>query len=226
MTSQESNLSTMTKKDIAIFGGTFDPVHIGHYEIVKYFIDNYIVDEVWVLPSYCSPHKDIDTIKSYRDRVNMLKLEFDDLNNVTISTFEEEYFKSINEKTYSYEVLNAMKKKYLNCRFHFVVGFDSIKNIHTWHNYKDLIRDYWFYIFDRADDEFTTIEQKLNYLNNLGKNFNTKFVYEMFDIKITDISSSDIREMFSKDNKNDDYFNKYLNKNVLQYIVDNKLYGN
>lgn len=219
-------MSTMTKKDIAIFGGTFDPVHIGHYEIVKYFIDNYIVDEIWVLPSYCSPHKDVDTIKSYRDRVNMLKLEFADLNNVTISTFEEEYFKSINEKTYSYEVLNAMKKKYLNCRFHFVVGFDSIKNIHTWHNYKDLIRDYWFYIFDRADDEFTTKEQKLNYLNNLGKNFNTKFVYEMFDIKITDISSSDIREMFSKDNKNDDYFNKYLNKNVLQYIVDNKLYGN
>lgn len=219
-------MSTMTKKDIAIFGGTFDPVHIGHYEIVKYFIDNYIVDEVWVLPSYCSPHKDVDTIKSYRDRVNMLKLEFADLNNVTISTFEEEYFKSINEKTYSYEVLNAMKKKYLNFRFHFVVGFDSIKNIHTWHNYKDLIRDYWFYIFDRADDEFTTKEQKLNYLNNLGKNFNTKFVYEMFDIKITDISSSDIREMFSKDNKNDDYFNKYLNKNVLQYIVDNKLYGN
>lgn len=219
-------MSTMTRKDIAIFGGTFDPVHVGHYEIVKYFIDNYIVDEVWVLPSYCSPHKDVDTIKSYRDRVNMLKLEFSDLNSVTISTFEEEYFKSINERTYTYEVLNAMKKKYLNCRFHFVVGFDSIKNIHTWHNYKDLIRDYWFYIFDRADDEFTTKEQKLNYLNNLGKNFNTKFIYEMFDIKITDISSSDIRDMFGKDNKNFDYFNKYLNKNVLQYIVDNKLYGN
>ena len=216
----------MTKKDIAIFGGTFNPVHIGHYEIAKYFIDNYIVDEVWVLPSYESPHKDIDTKKSFDDRVNMLKLAFNDLKNVTINTFEEEYYNQYNDKTYSYEVLNALKNKYLNCRFHFVVGFDSIKNIHTWHNYVDLIRDYWFYIFDREDNEFKTIEQKKNYLDNLGKNFGFKFIYEMFDIKITNISSSEIRNVFKNYNNNIEFINKYLNKNVIQYIIDNNLYGN
>lgn len=216
----------MTKKDIAIFGGTFNPVHIGHYEIVNYFIDNYIVDEVWVLPSYESPHKDIDTKKSFNDRVNMLKLAFSDLKNVTINTFEEEYYNKYNDKTYSYEVLNALKKKYLNCRFHFVVGFDSIKNIHTWHNYVDLIRDYWFYIFDREDNEFKTIEQKKNYLDNLGKNFGFKFIYEMFDIKITNISSSEIRNAFKNYDNNVELLNKYLNKNVIKYIIDNNLYGN
>lgn len=221
-----SNLSIMTKKDIAIFGGTFNPVHIGHYEIVKYFIDNYIVDEVWVLPSYESPHKDIDTKKSFNDRVNMLKLAFSNLKNVTINTFEEEYYNKVNDKTYSYEVLNALKKKYLNCRFHFVVGFDSIKNIHTWHNYVDLIRDYWFYIFDREDNEFKTIEQKKNYLDNLGKNFGFKFIYEMFDIKITNISSSEIRNAFKNYDNNVELLNKYLNKNVIKYIIDNNLYGN
>lgn len=216
----------MTKKDIAIFGGTFNPVHIGHYEIVKYFIDNYIVDEVWVLPSYESPHKDIDTKKSFDDRVNMLKLAFRDLKNVVINTFEEEYYNKVNDKTYSYEVLNALKKKYLNCRFHFVVGFDSIKNIHTWHNYVDLIRYYWFYIFDREDNEFKTIEQKKNYLDNLGKNFGFKFIYEMFDIKITNISSSEIRNAFKNYDNNVEFLNKYLNKNVIKYIIDNNLYGN
>lgn len=221
-----SNLSIMTKKDIAIFGGTFNPVHIGHYEIVKYFIDNYIVDEVWVLPSYESPHKDFDTKKSFDDRVNMLKLAFSDLKNVAINTFEEEYYNKVNDKTYSYEVLNALKKKYLNCRFHFVVGFDSIKNIHTWHNYVDLIRDYWFYIFDREDNEFKTIEQKKNYLDNLGRNFGFKFIYEMFDIKITNISSSEIRNAFKNYDNNVEFLNKYLNKNVIKYIIDNNLYGN
>lgn len=215
----------MTRKDIAIFGGTFDPVHIGHYEIVKYFVDNYIVDEVWILPSYESPHKDIDTKKSFYDRVNMLKLEFNDLKSVVINTFEEEYYNSTKEKTYSYEVLNALKKKYLNCRFHFVVGFDSIKNIHTWHNYVDLIRDYWFYIFDREDNEFKTIEQKKNYLDNLGKNYGFKFIYEMFDIKITDISSTHIRELLLDYKNNDEELKKYLNNNVLKYILENKLYG-
>ena len=221
-----SNLSIMIKKDIAIFGGTFNPVHIGHYEIVKYFIDNYIVDEVWVLPSYESPHKEIDTKKSFDDRVNMLKLAFSELKNVVINTFEEEYYNKVNDKTYSYEVLNALKNKYLNCRFHFVVGFDSIKNIYTWHNYVDLIRNYWFYIFDREDDEFKTIEQKKNYLDNLGKNFGFKFIYEMFDIKITNISSSEIRNAFKNYNTNIEFLNKYLNKNVIKYIIDNNLYGN
>lgn len=215
----------MTRKDIAIFGGTFDPVQIGHYEIVKYFVDNYIVDEVWILPSYESPHKDIDTKKSFYDRVNMLKLEFNDLKSVVINTFEEDYYNSTKEKTYSYEVLNALKKKYLNCRFHFVVGFDSIKNIHTWHNYVDLIRDYWFYIFDREDNEFKTIEQKKNYLDNLGKNYGFKFIYEMFDIKITDISSTHIRELLLDYKNNDEELKKYLNNNVLKYILENKLYG-
>jgi nicotinate-nucleotide adenylyltransferase len=215
----------MTRKDIAIFGGTFDPVHIGHYEIVKYFVDNYIVDEVWVLPSYESPHKDIDTKKSFDDRVDMLKLAFKDLKSVVINAFEEDYYNSTKEKTYSYEVLNALKKKYLNCRFHFVVGFDSIKNIHTWHNYVDLIRDYWFYIFDREDNEFKTIEQKKNYLDNLGKNFGFRFIYEMFDIKITDISSTHIRELLLDYKNNDEELKKYLNNNVLKYILENKLYG-
>lgn len=215
----------MTRKDIAIFGGTFDPVHIGHYEIVKYFVDNYIVDEVWVLPSYESPHKDIDTKKSFDDRVNMLRLGFKDMKSVVINTFEEEYYNATKEKTYSYEVLNALKKKYLNCRFHFVVGFDSIKNIHTWHNYVDLIRDYWFYIFDREDNEFKTIEQKKNYLDNLGKNFGFKFIYEMFDIKITDISSTHIRELLFDYKSNDEELKKYLNNDVLKYILENKLYG-
>ena len=216
----------MTKRNIAIFGGTFDPVHIAHFEIVKYFVDNNIADEVWILPSYESPHKNIDTKKSFDDRANMLQLAFKNMKTVVINTFEEDYYKTINDKTYTYEVLNAMKSKYLNCRFHFVVGFDSIKNIHTWHNYQDLIRDYWFYIFDRTDDEFITKDQKTNYLNNLGKNFGVKFIYEMFDIPITDISSTQIRNYFKNYNNNKDLINKYLDKSVIEYILDKKLYGN
>lgn len=218
----------MTKRNIAIFGGTFDPVHIAHFEIVKYFVDNNIADEVWILPSYESPHKNIDTKKSFDDRVNMLKLAFKDMKNVIISTFEEEYYKTINDKTYTYEVLNAIKSKYPDYKLNFVVGFDSIKNIHTWHNYKDLLRDYKFYIFDREDEELKTKEDKINYLNNLGKNFgvNFIFIYEMFDIPITDISSTQIRDYFKNYNDNKDIINKYLEKSVIEYIFDKKLYGN
>ena len=215
----------MTKKDVAIIGGCFDPVHNGHIEMIKYLVDNYIVDEVFVLPSYYSPHKDNESISSFNDRVNMLNLAIKDIKNTYINTFEEEYYKINNSKTYTYEVLNALKKKYLNMRFHFVVGFDSIKNINTWHRYKELLNDYWFYIFDREDDEFKTIAQKKYYLDNLGKNLGIKFIYELLDTKISNISSTEIREMLKDIDQNRNNILKLIDIDVLKYIEEKKLYG-
>ena len=74
----------MTKRDVAIFGGTFNPVHNGHIDMINYLVDNYIVDEVWVLPSYVSPHKSITDIISYEDRVNMLELSTKNISNTIV----------------------------------------------------------------------------------------------------------------------------------------------
>ncbi len=217
----------MTKRDVAIFGGTFNPVHNGHIDMINYLVDNYIVDEVWVLPSYVSPHKNINDIISYEDRVNMLELSTKNISNTIVNQFEKEFYDKNNDlvdKTYTYEILEALKKKYLNCRFHFIVGFDSIKYIHTWHRYKELIRDYWFYIFDREDDEFKNIDQKRKYLSNLGKNYGINFIYELFETKITNISSTEIRNLLKDIDKNHDELLKYLNPDVLNYIIDHRLY--
>lgn len=215
----------MTRKDVAIIGGSFDPVHNAHIEMINYLVTNYIVDEVMILPSYYSPHKDNESISSFNDRVKMLNIAIRSIKNTYIDTFEEDYYKANNSKTYTYEVLNALKKKYLNMRFHFVVGFDSIKNINTWHRYKELLNDYWFYIFDREDNEFKTIEQKKYYLNNLGKNLGIRFIYELLDTKISNISSTQIREMLKDLNSNKESLLRVLDKNVLKYIEENKLYG-
>lgn len=217
----------MTKRDVAIFGGTFNPVHNGHIDMINYLVDNYIVDEVWVLPSYVSPHKNINDIISYEDRVNMLELSTKNISNTIVNQFEKDFYDKNNDlvdKTYTYEILEALKKKYLNCRFHFIVGFDSIKYIHTWHRYKELIRDYWFYIFDREDDEFKNIDQKRKYLSNLGKNYGINFIYELFETKITNISSTEIRNLLKDIDKNHDELLKYLNPDVLNYIIDHRLY--
>ena len=219
------NSHIMTNKDIAIMGGTFDPVHIGHVEMIKYLVDNSHSNEVWVLPSYNSPHKDIDTIKSYEHRIDMLKIALKDVEKVHISRFEEEYEKNHpSTKTYTYEILGELKNKYVNYNFHFVVGFDSIKEISTWHRYLELIRNYEFYIFDRSDYEFKTIEQKKFYLDNLGKHQGIDFKYKLFDFKVPNISSTSIRSMLKNRYEYKNVLSVFLDNKVLEYIESNKLY--
>ena len=216
----------MTNKNIAILGGTFNPVHIAHMEMIKYLTELSNIDEVWVLPSYNTPHKTIDTISSYNHRIEMLKLACNNINKVYISRFEEEYSKqNPNIKSYTYEILNEIKKIHNNYNIYFVVGFDSIRDISSWHRYIELIRDYEFYIFDRKDNEFKTIEQKKFYLDNLGKHKGINFKYKLLDCTITNISSSSIRTMLNKKDEYNNILKIFLDSKVLKYIEDNKLYG-
>ena len=216
----------MTNKEVAIIGGTFDPVHIGHIDMVKYLSKDSAIDEIWVLPSYNSPHKNVDTISSYNNRIEMLKLAFNEINKVYISRYEEEYAKdNPGTKTYTYEILNKLKKIHKDCNFHFVVGFDSIKDIKTWHRYLELIRDYEFYIFDRDDNEFKTIDQKKFYLDNLGKHQGINFKYKLYDYRITNISSTSIRIMLKNRDEFKSVLKLFLDNKVLKYIEEKNLYG-
>lgn len=214
----------MTKKDVAVIGGAFDPVHNGHIMMADYLSKNYIVDEVLMLPSYASPLKDEKKMTSYEDRINMLALGTKDIGRVSISRIEEDYYKTHQTKTYTYNILKELEKKYLNIKIHFIVGFDCIKDISLWQNYLDLLNEYEFYIFDRDDSIFKTKEQKKYYLDNLGKKQNIKFYYEIMDCKIPTISSTKIRELFNDKNKNHDEILKYIPVTVYNYIVLNNLY--
>lgn len=216
----------MTKKDIAIIGGTFDPIHNGHIEMAKYLSDNFIVDEIWMLPSYNTPHKDIDTKNTYNDRVEMTQIGVSGIKNVKVSTFEKEYCEkySDDKKTYTIDVLDALSKKYLNLYIHFVVGFDSIKQISTWHNYKDLLKKYFVYVFDRKDDEFKTIEQKKLYIDNIGTKFSRHRVCELFNYEVQDVSSSEIRDLFKNREINKEKLLTLIPENVYNYIVNHNLY--
>lgn len=216
----------MTKKDIAIIGGTFDPIHNGHIAMAKYLSDNYIVDEIWFLPSYNSPHKDIDTKISFEHRVMMTKLATSDIKNVIVSTFEKDYYDSENTdvKTYTIDILDAISAKFLNTHIYFVVGFDSIKQINTWHDYQNLLKKYFFYVFDRKDDEFKDINQKKMYIDNLGKKFSRHRVCELLDETIPDISSTEVRKLLKDAKTNKEKLLTMIPSSVYDYIVKEGLY--
>ena len=221
------NLNIMTSRDIAIIGGTFNPVHKGHIMMAKYLEDNYIVDEVWMLPAYRPPHKNIDDICSYEDRCEMIDLCVESMKRVKVSEIEKSYYTNHNSKneiqsTYTIDILNYITDKYKNIRLHFVVGFDEIYDIKTWHNYRELMKYYEFYIFDRECGD--TKKNRIDFIVDLCRDFDFKFYYEILDAKIPNVSSTNIRELLKYDRNNKNKICELIDEKVYDYIIKNELY--
>ena len=109
--------------------------------------------------------------------------------------------------TNTYAVLKNIKNIYKNYNFYLIIGLDSLYQIDTWVNFEDLIKENKFIVADR----------KLIEKNDISK-YNID--YKILNNETINISSTEIRENIQ--NKN--FLSKYLNKDVIKYIKDNKLY--
>ena len=116
---------------IALFGGSFDPPHIGHEAIIKALINFKEIDKVMVMPTFLNPFKS----KFYAPsslRVKWLKKIFSDYENVEISSYEVDSAKAVTTITSVKHLLKSYKKIYL------VIGADNLASLHTWNRYDEL----------------------------------------------------------------------------------------
>ena len=183
---------------VGVLGGSFNPVHYGHLEIcekaLKYF------DEVWLMPCY-NHQFDKDNI-SFDDRYRMIELILKDFNKrIKVSDFE----KRKNKESATIDTMRKLKKEYPNYNFYWIIGSDILDEIHNWKDYKDLKKEVNFLVFEREEYE----------PRDLPKNFELK--KEDISFKI---SSSGVRKKIREGKELD----KYMPKEVADYIEDNKLY--
>ena len=112
----------------AIFGGSFDPVHLGHIEIVKKALEMG-VDKIIVVPNFLNPLKNSFSAPAEL-RYKWLKEVFNDFKNVEVSDFE------INQKraVYSIETIKHFKPEY------FIIGSDNLKTLHKWKDIDEILK--------------------------------------------------------------------------------------
>ena len=118
---------------IAIFGGSFDPPHIGHQTITKKIIKKLDIDLLVVVPAYLNPLK----VKSFLDaktRYKLLKKLFSKKEKIKVSKFEISKEKAV----YSIETIKYMIEKYKPSKVYLVIGADNYKSFHLWHNYEEI----------------------------------------------------------------------------------------
>lgn len=179
---------------IAIFGGSFDPVHIAHKAIIETSLKQLDIDKLIIIPTYLNPFKK-DFLFEPITRYNLLKKVFKDNPKIEVSDFE------INQKklSYTYETIRYIKKLYNPSKLFFIIGEDNLKSLHRWHNIDELKENLEFVVAKRSSYNSEKIE------------------YKTLDINI-DISSTILRK-----DLNLDYVPKEIWEDLKNLIKGNKL---
>ena len=114
--------------NLGIFGGSFGPVHRGHYEIVLQILQHAVVDHVYVVPAYQNPFKESVCPLNEELRWSMLKATFDGVGHCSLSDVE---LKNKNI-SYSYKTVEYFSRQYPSDDLHLVVGADAFAFFHQW----------------------------------------------------------------------------------------------
>ncbi len=190
--------------NIAIFGGTFNPFHIGHYEMLNIICNLSFIDKVFVMPDKIPPHKKFDDIVEDIHRQNMCKIVCDDFSKAELCLIEFER----DGKSYTVDTIKQFKNKYPNDNFFFVIGGDMLSTLDTWYNWQELIELTSFIAFKRQG--ILDFDTAYNRLTNFGAEI------KIIETQITNISSTELRKKIDKN---------LLPQKVYDYIIEKGIYN-
>ncbi len=200
---------------IGIIGGTFDPIHIGHLKIAEQALKEYELDEIWFMPAGDPYFKEKLKVTPASMRLEMTRLCISDLHSAYIVS-DLEVMRS--GKTYTSDTLTELKFKYPEHEFYFIIGLDSLYQLHKWHR-PDLIFNQAVLLcavrddFNADDIEARIMELKTAYPD-------TRCDIRLLHSDRIDISSTELRR-FVKTGKD---ISAYVTKSVLKYINEHNLY--
>ena len=198
---------------IAIFGGTFDPPHIGHLNIINEVLNANIVDKILIIPAFIPPHKNDSTITDYKARCEMTELLFKDLQEIEISKIESEFS---GKTSYTINTLEELKHRNPNHNFSLLIGGDSLMNLHSWYKCENLVKNYDIYTFPRPDFKIDYSQLKKQWKSLIYK----KLTDKILDFPVKKCSSSEIRKKIHASND----VSKLLTDDLWCYIINRKLY--
>lgn len=192
---------------IGLYGGTFDPIHVGHLIVIENAINFMKLDKVIILPSSNPPHKKHKKKTETNIRVEMVSEAIKDNDKIVLSTFES----TDDSVRYTHETIRYFKKFFKDDDIFYIMGEDSFLTIDTWRNYDDIL-DENIIVFTRSNiDEDSDLVKKVQLIKKDNPN-----IFLINNININ-ISSTLIRDLV-KNNMSI----KYLVRDSVRYIIENR----
>lgn len=168
--------------NLALFGGSFDPPHLGHSSIIKMALNTLVVDKLIIMPTYISPFKS-EFSASPNTRLEWIKKIWGDLDRVEISKFEIEQ----NRPVPTIETAKYLKNLYNPTNFYLLLGADHMPNLHKWHGYDELKEIVKFVVAKRDEykipPRLTTIDTQVHISSSMVR---SGVGLEMIDERVRD----------------------------------------
>jgi nicotinate-nucleotide adenylyltransferase len=185
---------------IAIFGGTFDPIHNAHLAIARLAADRFQLDRVLFVPAAAPPHKGGVTHAPYIDRVRMTEIAC-----AEDPRFEVSRLEAGTERSYSIETIGKVRAQLsANDELFFIIGADAFAEIRTWRQWQDVVKSARFLVVSRPGHKYEAP---------------AGMTYEVLDTLNLSVSSSEIRSALAAGRHPED-----VPEGVRQYIQEHHLY--
>lgn len=204
---------------IGIMGGTFNPIHLGHVHLAQLAYRQFNLDKVIFIPAGVPPHKRGMSIAKSEDRLNMVRIAIQnhpyfELNDMEIKK---------NGFSYTYETLEILKEQSPQDEFYLIIGADSLFMFESWYKPDIILKNCILLAGNRYNISDLDFHKQIQHLKS-----KYKADVKKIDGPMMDISSTAVRKSL-KDNilsATDNVNQIYIDSNVIDYILEKKLYEN
>lgn len=198
---------------VGIFGGTFDPVHLGHLILAEQCREQGRLDEVWFVPAAHPPQKDVAAITRFEQRVEMLSLAIAGHAAFRIDELEKER----SGPSYTADTLAELHHRHPKHDYFLLVGSDTLGDLPYWHEPVRLLELAGLLVVARPNHPVLTAEQlraKLRLPNDVPVRL------DAVEVPLIDISSRDLRRRAAAGRS----LRYFLPRAVECYIHEKRLY--
>lgn len=138
----------MQPKNIGLYFGSFNPIHIGHLILANYLAEHSDLDEIWLVVTPQNPFKDKKSLLDNASRLEMVSLSLKEYDKLKPCDIEFH----LPQPNYTIDTLIHLEEKYPQHSFSLIMGEDNLKSFHKWKNYQVILSRYLIYVYPRLSE--------------------------------------------------------------------------
>ncbi len=198
---------------IALFGGTFNPIHLGHLSIARAAVAELGLEKLIVIPSAKPPHKTAEHLAPDADRMVMCRLAVGDDPQIEVSDVELHG----QGPSYTVRTLRKFRERHTEAEIIFLVGTDMLRDFHLWRDFEEIVHLARIVTMPRPGVDLADLAELRSALGGAAVE---RLLADLLATPLVDISSTEIRRRVRAGQPIDDL----VPPAVAHYIADHQLY--